>query len=63
MGEPISDNAVEQITKADLLRMSRPLQNRAKRAHESPQVTNNGKYRATLRRLSSTVLFIKLLLL
>jgi len=35
--------------------MSRTLQNRAKRAHESPKVTNNGKSRATLRRLSSTV--------
>jgi hypothetical protein len=36
---------IEQFTKADRLRVSRPLQNRAKRAHESPQVTNNGKAR------------------
>ena len=35
--------------------MSRTLQNRAKRAHESPQVTNNGKSRSTLRRLNSIV--------
>ena len=46
----------EQITKADRLRVSRPMQKRAKRAHESPQVTNNGKSRATLRQLSSAVL-------
>jgi len=35
--------------------MTRPLQNRARRAHETPQVTNNGKACDTLRRLSSTV--------
>ena len=56
MGDPISDSAVEQITKANPSRMSHPSQNRAKRAHESPQVTNNGKSRATLLRLSSTVI-------
>ena len=48
--------AAEQFTKADRLRMSRPLQNRAKRAHKSPQVTNNGKARAKLRQVSSTVI-------
>lgn len=47
--------SAEQITKADRLRVSRPLQKLTKRAHESPQVTNNGKARAKLRRLSSTV--------
>jgi hypothetical protein len=47
---------VEQINNADRLRMSCPLQNRAKRAHESPQVTNKCKARAALRQLSSTVL-------
>jgi hypothetical protein len=51
---------LEQITKADRSRVAPPLQNRAKRAHESPQVMNDGKSRATLRRLSSTVMCILL---
>jgi len=42
MGDPISDSAVEQITKADRSRLSRPMQ--------------KCKVPARLRRLSSTVL-------
>ena len=69
MGEPISNNAVEQTTNAErnachaLCRTERTEQSEftnemSNRAHESPQVTNNGKSRATLRRLRSTVLYI-----
>jgi hypothetical protein len=60
---------VEQITKADrnashaLCRTERTehsefMNEMSNRAHESPQVANNGKACATLRRLSSTVLLI-----
>jgi hypothetical protein len=61
------NEATRQITEADrdachvLCRTERTEHSEftnemSNRAHESPQVTNNGKARAALRQLSSTVL-------